>query len=165
MTFEEFAAARLPALLRFAGAVTGDRGTAEEAVQEALIRAQLKWGRIERLGNVEAYVRRMIVNEYVSGHRRRWRWVPVPEVIRPPSDAPDHASTHADRDALLTGLARLPRRQRAVLALRYYEGLSDAEIADVLNCRPATVRAYASRALAALRVDLRPTPVLVEEKR
>jgi RNA polymerase sigma-70 factor (sigma-E family) len=164
VTFEEFAVARLPALLRFAGVVTGDRGVAEDVVQEVLIRAQLNWGRLTRMDDVEAYVRRMVVNEFVSWHRRRRRWVPVAEVVRPPSDAPDHASTHAERDELVAGLARLPRRQRAVLALRYYEGLSDAEIADVLGCRPATVRAYAARALATLRVDLRPTPALAREQ-
>jgi RNA polymerase sigma factor (sigma-70 family) len=67
---------------------------------------------------------------------------------------PDPAVDHAERDALLAELARLPRRQRAVLVLRYYEALSDAEIADVLGCAPGTVRGYASRALAALRIDL-----------
>ncbi len=69
---------------------------------------------------------------------------------------PDHAGRHAERDALLTELGKLPRRQRTVLVLRYYEGLSDHEIADVLGCAPGTIRGYASRALAALRVELGP---------
>jgi DNA-directed RNA polymerase specialized sigma24 family protein len=67
--------------------------------------------------------------------------------------APDAASWHADRDALLAELARLPRREQAVLVLRFYEGLSDVEIAETLGCRPGTVRGYASRALAKLRVE------------
>jgi RNA polymerase sigma factor (sigma-70 family) len=71
----------------------------------------------------------------------------------------DHAAVHAERDALRIELDKLPRRQRAVLVLRYYAGMSDLEIAEVLGCGAGTVRGYASRALAALRVELRPTPV------
>ena len=70
----------------------------------------------------------------------------------------DPAVDHAERDALLAEVSRLPRRQKAVLVLRYYEALSDAEIAEVLGCTPGTVRGYASRALATLRVDLSRTP-------
>jgi RNA polymerase sigma factor (sigma-70 family) len=72
---------------------------------------------------------------------------------------PDHAVAHAERDALRTELDKLPKRQRTVLVLRYYAGMSDVEIAEMLGCRPGTVRGYASRALAALRVELRPVPV------
>jgi DNA-directed RNA polymerase specialized sigma24 family protein len=107
MTFEEFAAARLPAVLKFAAVLTGDRGLAEDVVEEVLIRANARWQVIENLPRPEAYVRKMIVNEY------------------------------------LAELAKLPRRQRAVVVLRYYEGLSDQEIADVLGCKPGTVRSVA----------------------
>jgi RNA polymerase sigma-70 factor (sigma-E family) len=154
MTFEEFAVARLPALLRYAVVLTGDRGLAEDVVQEVLARAHSRWQRIVQCEQPEQYVRRMVVNEYLSWRRRWGRIVPVPEVTPPPSDAPDHATTHANREALRGELARLPRRQRTVLVLRYYEGLSDSEIADVLGCTSGTVRGYASRALATLRVDL-----------
>jgi RNA polymerase sigma factor (sigma-70 family) len=79
----------------------------------------------------------------------------------------DHAVDYAERDAILAELARLPRRQRTVLVLRYYEGLPDSQIAVILGCRPGTVRAYAARALAALRVELAPpqlpAPVVIEE--
>jgi RNA polymerase sigma-70 factor (sigma-E family) len=155
MTFEEFAAARLGAVLRFAAVLTGDRALAEDVVQEVLIRAHGRWEVIARLDRPEAYVRKMIVNEYLSWRRRSWRL--VPSGAGTDVDArlvPDPAVDHAERDALLAELARLPRRQRAVLVLRYYEALSDAEIAEVLGCAPGTVRGYASRALAALRVDL-----------
>jgi RNA polymerase sigma factor (sigma-70 family) len=97
----------------------------------------------------------MIVNEWLSWRRRSWRQVPSGAGTDVDTRlTPDPATGHAERDALLAELARLPRRQRAVLVLRYYEALSDAEIAEVLGCAPGTVRGYASRALAALRVDL-----------
>jgi RNA polymerase sigma-70 factor (sigma-E family) len=162
MTFEEFAAARLPAVLKFAAVLTGDRGLAEDVVQEVLIRASARWQAIANLDQPEAYVRKMIVNEYLSWRRRSWRLV----LSGTGADlhgrsAPDHAAGYAERDAIWAELAKLPLRQRAVLVLRYYEGLSDPEIADVLGCRPGTVRGYACRALAALRVELTaPSPLM-----
>jgi RNA polymerase sigma-70 factor (sigma-E family) len=157
MTFEEFAAARLPAVLKFAAVLTGDRGLAEDVVQEVLIRASARWQAIE---SPEAYVRKMIVNEYLTWRRRSWRLV----LSGRGSDidglaTPDPAAGYAEREAMLAELTKLPRRQRAVVVLRYYEDLSDQEIADVLGCTPGTVRGHASRALAALRVELTRTPV------
>lgn len=72
--------------------------------------------------------------------------------------APDHASGYAERDPLFTQLGKLPARQRAVLALRYYEGPGDIEIADLIGCKPGTVRGYATRALATLRVEMNVRP-------
>ncbi len=165
MTFEEFAAARLPAVLRFAAVLTGDRSLAEDVVQEVLIRASRRWEAIAGLDRPEAYVRKMIVNEYVSWRRRSWRLVPsgagteVDGRLAPDDRlAPDPAAGHAERQAILAELARLPARQRAVIVLRYYEGLSDTEIADALGCAPGTVRGYASRALALLRVEMTASP-------
>jgi RNA polymerase sigma-70 factor (sigma-E family) len=166
MTFEEFADTRLPAVLRFAGVLTGDRGLAEDVVQEVLIRAHARWRKISRLDHPESYIRKMIVNEFISSKRRTWRFIPTgtrPEGTRPEGtrpdlgdqDAADHAAHHAERAALLAEIGKLPRRQRAVLVLRYYEGLSDPEIAAVLGCAAGTVRGYASRALATLRVEMR----------
>src|ERR1700754_364032 len=99
----------------------------------------------------------MIVNEYLSWRRRRSsREVPAPESLLDSAIEPagDPASRYEERDAVWSGLAALPRRQRAVLALRYYEGLSTAEIADVLGCSESTVRSHASRALGELRLEL-----------
>jgi RNA polymerase sigma-70 factor (sigma-E family) len=141
MTFEEFAAARLGAVLRFAAVLTGDRAAAEDVVQEMLIRALGRWEMIASLDRPEAYVRKMIVNEWLSWRRRSWRQVPSGTGTDVDTRlTPDPAVDHAERDALLAELARLPRRQRAVLVLRYYEALSDAEIAEVLGCAPGTVR-------------------------
>ena len=155
MTFEEFAAARLPAVLKFAAVLTGDRGLAEDVVQEVLARAIARWQTISRLDCPEAYVHKMIVNEYLSWRRRSWRLVlSGAGTDLTGRSVPDPAAGYAERDAIFAELAKLPLRQRAVLVLRYYEGLSDQEIAEVLGCRPGTVRGYASRALAALRVEL-----------
>jgi RNA polymerase sigma-70 factor (sigma-E family) len=168
MTFEEFAAARLPAMLRFATVLAGDPGVAEDVVQEVLIRASRRWPSIRDLDRPEAYIRKMVINEFLSWRRRSWRLVPAglaAEVDARPT--PDVTAGYPERDALLAELARLPRRQRTVLVLRYYEGLTDAEIAAALGCSPGTIRGYASRALAALRVELTgPTlraPIAIEE--
>ena len=159
MTFEEFAAARLPAVLRFAGVLTGDRALAEDVVQDALIRASGRWQMIGQLDRPEAYVRKMIVNEFLSWRRRSWRLVPGGAGSGLGGQPiPDPAADYAERDAITIELAKLPRRQRAVLVLRYYQGLSDAEIAEVLGCRPGTVRGYAARALAALRAEMAGPP-------
>ena len=158
MTFEEYAAARLPALLRYAAVLAGDRDLAQDIVQEVLVRAQVRWHKIGQLDAPDHYVRRMVTNEFISWRRRWGRVVPLAEVSPAQGTAPDAAAAHAERDSLLAELARLPRRQQAVLVLRYYEGHTDAEIAELLGCRPSTVRGYASRALAALRVTADPAP-------
>jgi RNA polymerase sigma-70 factor (sigma-E family) len=170
MTFEEFVAARLPAVLRFAAVLTGDRNLAEDVVQEVLIRATGRWQVIAPLDRPEAYIRKMVVNEYLSWRRRSWRLVPwgaFGDVAGPP--APDPAVGLTERDAIMAELAKLPRRQRTVIVLRYYEGLRDEEIAEVLGCQPGTVRGYASRALAAMRVEMTgqrgPQPETIKEAR
>ena len=153
-------------MLRFAGVLTGDRGLAEDVVQEVLIRAHKRWPHIGELDHPELYVRKMVVNEYLSWRRRSWRLIPggsgqeVDDRL-----TPDHALGYAERDVLLTELGKLPRRQRTVLVLRYYEGLPDSMIAEILGCAPGTVRGYASRALAALRVELAPHPAREESSR
>jgi RNA polymerase sigma-70 factor (sigma-E family) len=161
VTFDEWARARLPALVRFAVVLTGDRGLAEDVVQEVLIRAYERWRRITALDQPEAYVRRMIVNEYLSWRRRWGRVTPTADVAAAETVS-DHAGAHAERDAIRWELARLPRRQRAVLVLRYYEQLTDSEIAEVLGCPTGTVRSHASRALSALRVEVRARLTLKE---
>ena len=162
MTFGEFAAARLQALLRYAMVLTGDRDLAQDVVQEVLARAQVRWGTISKTAAPDAYVRRMVLNEYLSW-RRSWTF----RHVRAAGDrlidlsdgnlaARDHADRVADADDVWNRLATLPRRQRAVLVLRYYEQLHDDEIASLLSCSPATVRSHASKALASLRLR---TPV------
>jgi RNA polymerase sigma-70 factor (sigma-E family) len=152
--FEAWARARSPALLKFAYLVTGDRGRAEEAVQDALVSVCPRWHRIVHGGNPEAYVRRSIVNADRALWRRFRRretlvgGVPVVALV-------DVADEVATRDAAWGLCSTLPRRQRAAVVLRYYEGLSDAEIGAILGCSPATVRSQIHRALGALRQRLR----------
>jgi RNA polymerase sigma-70 factor (sigma-E family) len=154
MRFEEFAAARLPALLRYAMLLSGDREQARDVVQEVLARALVKWGRIGGLDEPYAYVRRMVTNEFLSWRRRRRvHTVPLDDAVL--AGREPVVTEREDRDDLRTLLGRLPRQQRAVLVLRYYEDLTDDGIATVLGCRVGTVRGYASRGLAALRIDLR----------
>jgi RNA polymerase sigma-70 factor (sigma-E family) len=154
VTFQEFAASRLPAVLAFAAVLTGQRATAEDIAQEVLVRAYARWDTIGGLDRPEFYVRKMVLNEFLSWRRRSWRLIPAGDTATAADSTSDLADQYAERAALLAEICKLPRRQRAVLVLRYYEDRSDAEIAELLGCRPATVRAYASRALAALRVEM-----------
>ncbi len=155
MRFEDWVRSRLAGLMRFAMVLCCDAGLAEDVVQEVLVKAYQRWDTIERLDRPEAYVRRMIVNEHLNWRRKWARYLPSASVGATEPVA-DFADENAERAELLAELAKLPPRQRAVLALRYYAGLSDAEIAETLSCRPSTVRSQAARALAALRIELRP---------
>jgi RNA polymerase sigma-70 factor (sigma-E family) len=155
MTFDEFAGARLQAVLRFATALTGDPHLAKDLVQEVLIRVSGRWQEIDQLDHPEAYIRKMVVNEYLSWRRRSWRLIPSGmSSYLPGRPSPDPADGYIERQALLAELAKLSRRQRTALVLRYYEGFSDAEIADVMGCAQSTVRGHVFKALAALRVEL-----------
>ena len=157
MTFDEFAARHLSAVQRFATVLTGDQVRGDDLVQEVLVRAHARWRRISSLDRPEFYVRKMILNEFLSSRRRTWWLVPAGSGTDVDDRvAPDHAIGHADRDALLAELGKLPAKQRAVLVLRYYEGHSDGQIAELLGVAPGTVRGYASRALAALRIEMSP---------
>jgi RNA polymerase sigma-70 factor (sigma-E family) len=152
VTFEEFVADRARALIGLGTAMSGDAHLAEDIVQDVLLKAHQRWSKISALNDPYSYVRRMVTNEYLSWRRKWSRIVPFAEVDIF-SDAPDHATTHADRSALMEQLRTLTRRQRAVLALRFYDGLGDAQIAETLGCSEGAVRSYASRALARLRAD------------
>ncbi len=155
-SFAQFATKNLRSWLRLAGALTADAGLAEDLVQDVLVKLHKRWDRMDTVQNPQAYAHRMITNEYLSWRRSRHaRLVPVTadHLEDLGGVGADPAVVHADRDALRAEIARLPRQQQAVLALRYYGGLTDTEIATALNCAPGTVRGYASRALATLRVE------------
>jgi RNA polymerase sigma-70 factor (sigma-E family) len=152
VTYEEFVNSRLPALLRYALMLSGDPHTAADIVQETMIRVHIKWRQVTRAEAPERYVRRMLTNVYLDWQRGSWlRRVTLRAVPDEPPPSPDHAERSAERDHVWALLAGLPRRQRAALVLRYYEGLADQEIADVLGCAVGTVRGHISRALATLR--------------
>ena len=148
--FRDFVTARGAALLRTAYLLVGDRGRAEDLLQTALVKTYVAWSRIRDIGALEAYVRRTMANTAVSWWRgRRFRERPVETV--PDQPERDETADGAERDAMWAYLRELPTKQRAVLVLRYYEGLSEAETAQVLGVSRGTVKSHASRALAALR--------------
>jgi len=150
-TFEEYAAARGAALLRFATLLTGDPHRAEDLVQDALAKAYLRWDRIRRRDDPDVYVRRIVANASRNWWRRRSSHE-LPTATQRDGPGPrDPADGVAERDIMRRLIARLPARQRVVLVLRYYEDLDDRTIAAVLGCREVTVRTHAMRGLQALR--------------
>jgi RNA polymerase sigma-70 factor (sigma-E family) len=156
--FDEWVRSRGAALLRFAYLVTRDRGRAEEAVQDALVAAYPRWSKISRTGDPEAYLRRAVVNADISRWRKFFRREsPVGEPSTLDTATGDHAGPYAEQDAVWTLCASLPTKQRAAVVLRYYEGLPDSEIAEILDCTPGTVRSQIHRALASLRTTLSTT--------
>jgi RNA polymerase sigma-70 factor (sigma-E family) len=146
--FEDFVVARGPALVRFAHGLSGDRHLAEDLVQEVLARVAERWSRLER---PEAYLRAALCRELVSWRRRRSHGERPGEV--PDRVGPGSADGVVERDAVWRLLATLQARQRAVLVLRYWEGLPDREIAGLLGCSEGTVRSSAARAFAVLRAQ------------
>jgi len=148
--FEAFVVAQGDRLLRTAYLLTRDHALAEDLLQTALTKAWTAWRRIET--DPEPYVRKIMVNTYATWWRRRWNGE-RPAAVLPDVVSPSEIDGHADRRDLWTALGRLPRRQRAVVVLRYYEGLTEPETAAVLGCSVGTVKSQASRALAKLRVD------------
>jgi RNA polymerase sigma-70 factor (sigma-E family) len=156
VTYEEFADSRLGLLLRYAVMLTGDQHTAQDLVQDTMVRVQLNWRRVAASDSPDGYVRKMLTNQFIDLRRGSWlRRVLLRAEPDPVRAVPfDHADESAERDRVWGMLAKLPRRQRAALVLRYYEDLPDADIAEVLGCAVGTVRSSISRALATLRTEL-----------
>jgi RNA polymerase sigma-70 factor (sigma-E family) len=148
--FAEFVAARWASLYRLAYLLAASPTGAEDLLQTTLEKAYMNWSRIGRMDYAEAYVRRMLANTLVSSRRRAWTrelpWGRVPDVAGESEEMPV-----IDRSLMWPLICALPDRQRAVIVLRYYEDLSEAQIADVLGCAPGTVKSQASAAIGALR--------------
>ena len=152
-SFEEFVVGSSARLFTMAMLLTGGhRAEAEDLLQGAFERAYRRWGRIARRADPEPYVRQILVNASVDRWRRLRRHPEAPLTVTgfDPGTA-DAAAALADRDLLLRGLAALPPRQRAVLVLRYFEDLSEAQTATVLGCTVGTVKSQTARGLARLR--------------
>ncbi|MFI6336002.1 SigE family RNA polymerase sigma factor [Streptomyces sp. NPDC050535] len=150
--FAAYAAAAWPRLVRTAHLLTGDFHEAEDLVQTTLAKVYARWRRIPR-DDVDFYVRRSLVNNNRSRVRRR-RVVHLLTPLLPErmhQREPGHAETVEQRAALGQALGSLSARQRAVLVLRYWDDLSEAEIAEVLGCSAGTVKTHARRGLEALR--------------
>jgi RNA polymerase sigma-70 factor (sigma-E family) len=138
--FEDFYRAQHEAMLRLAYLLTQSRAAAEDVVQDSFLRIQPRWGSLD---SPTAYLRRTVTNACYSWHRRRRREAAL-TVVPPDPAEPEH-------DEMWDALAKLPPRRRAALVLRYYQDLSEAEIADTLGCRPGTVKSLTHRGLAQLR--------------
>jgi RNA polymerase sigma-70 factor (sigma-E family) len=148
--FADFVRARWSSLYRLAYLLAASPTGAEDLLQTTLEKAYVNWRRIGQMEYPEAYVRRMLANTLVSSRRRHWhRERPtdaLPEVVGESAEMPV-----LDRSLLWPLVCALPDRQRAVIVLRYYEDLSEAQIAEALGCAPGTVKSQASAGIAALR--------------
>ncbi|GAB2813900.1 SigE family RNA polymerase sigma factor [Actinocorallia aurea] len=149
--FEHWVSSRAPALLRYGYVLTGSPHDAADLVQEALVRLRTSWARVVRKDDPEGYVRTTMARLHISIWRRTRRETLTATV----PDGAHHDPALPD-DALWQALTALPKRQRAVIALRYYEALSDEEIATRLGISRGTVRSQASRALDKLRETYKP---------
>lgn len=165
MEFSDYMREQRPSLMRFATVLTGQTWLADDLVSDVLGRAFERWDSIAATERPHAYVRKMIVNEHLSWRRRLQRSTPWADLEGHSRQVQDAADDVAERDAMIARLDRLPYRQRAAVVLRYYVGLSDAEVADELGCRQGTVRSQISRALGALRIDTtEPAPETLESR-
>ncbi|MDR8408230.1 SigE family RNA polymerase sigma factor [Nonomuraea sp. 3-1Str] len=150
-SFGEFVAARATSLLRVAYLACGNETEAEDLLQTALERTYKNWDRV-RADSPEPYVRRVIVNTAISRARRRKILSIIPTRVLP--ETPARSADVDLRHVLMDALRDLPPRQRAVVVLRYWEDLSEAQAAEVLGCSVGTVKSQASKALAKLRTAL-----------
>ncbi|SCG16442.1 RNA polymerase sigma-70 factor, sigma-E family [Micromonospora echinofusca] len=145
-----FVRARYGALLRTAYLLCGDRGKAEDLVQTTLAKTVVVWPRLQRSEGVDHYVRRILVNTFVTWRRRRSWWEqPLGRLME--SQARDEYVGVEQRDLLRRALDGLPARQRAAVVLRFYEDLSEQDTAHVLGCSVGTVKSLSSRGLQTLR--------------
>lgn len=148
--FREYMVSRWGGLVRFAYGLTGDRGHAEDLAQTALAKAYASWPRVRRAEDPDAYVRRILINANHSRFRKH-------RVVENSGEAPtepavaDGSEAFDQREALMAALMELPPKQRAVVVLRYWDGLTETQAAAVLGCSVGNVKSQASRALAKLR--------------
>ena len=148
--FRDFMRGRWPAMVRLAYGLTGDQGHAEDVAQAAFARAYASWSRVARTGDPDAYVRKIVINENLSRFRKRRVTEDLVGAV-PEGPGQSGADAVGDSVGLLRALRRLGPRQRAVIVLRYWMDMSEAETAAALNCSVGTVKSQASRALATLR--------------
>ncbi len=158
--FDHFVATHVDDLLRTAYLIVWDEAEAEDLVQECLLKVARRWPRIRRMEQPGAYARRVLVNLAVDGARgrarRRSELAPGEAAS---SIAVDPLAALDTRAELLQALGQLPARQRAVLVLRYFNDLTEAQVAELLGCSPGTVKSSASRGLARLREALKSVPL------
>jgi RNA polymerase sigma-70 factor (sigma-E family) len=150
--FREFAIGRWPVLVRFAYGLTGDLGHAEDLAQVTLAKAYASWGRVRRADDPDSYVRRILINADHSRFRKhRVGETSGPRLPEPVT--PDGTDALDQRSDLIAALMELPPKQRAVVVLRYWDGMTETQVAAILGCSVGTVKSQASRALAKLRIS------------
>jgi RNA polymerase sigma-70 factor (sigma-E family) len=158
--FDQFVAAHVDDLAHTAYLIVWDEAEAEDLVQECLLKVARRWPRVRRMEQPRAYARRILVNLALDGARGRARRRSELEPAAPASQiAVDPVPGIDTRAELLDALGQLSPRQRAVLVLRYFNDLTEAQVAEVLGCSPGTVKSSASRGLARLREALQPVPL------
>ena len=162
--FEAWLAAREPALQRTAHLLTGDVHSAQDLVQNTLARLYLRWEQVRSADNVDAYARKVLLNEFRTAWRRKLRRVEQIVELVPDRPAPDTATYDGSREAVWRFVCSLPPKQRAVVVLRFYEQLTEAEIADLMGISVGTVKSQSSRALTALRAALPNHPEITGEE-
>jgi RNA polymerase sigma-70 factor (sigma-E family) len=150
--FRDYVASRNRSLLRTAYLLTGNAADAEDLVQSALAKTYLAWDRIQDRNAIDGYVRRAMVNTHISWWRRR-RVEEFPTDDLPDQVVADHAGSSDLQETLRKAIDRLPQRMRAAVVLRFYEDMTEAEVADVLGVSLGTVKSTVSRAVAKLRID------------
>jgi RNA polymerase sigma-70 factor (sigma-E family) len=163
--FAQFIEAREQALQRTAWLLTNDWALAQDLVQAALARSWPYWGRIRRGDDPEVYVRRVMVNTWATWRRRRWRAEEPYGVLVDRPAGGDMAADVAMRVAVQQVLAALTERQKAVVVLRLFDDLPEAQVAQILGCAVGTVKATMSQALARLRSDPRLADLLERRAR
>jgi len=152
--FRIFVAARGTFLLRTAYLLTGDYQLAEDLLQTALLKTYQAWPTLRHYEAATTYARRVLVTTNISWWRRRRHRVELLGASFVDWSMDDGTDERANREAMLQLLATLPKQQRAAVVLRYYEGLTELEVAGVLGCSVGTVKSQVHRALATLRVRL-----------
>jgi RNA polymerase sigma-70 factor (sigma-E family) len=150
--YVEYLTSRLPQLRRTAYLLCGDQHRAEDLAQDTAITLYVKWHRAHAADNIDAYVYRMLVRQYLRQQRLAWSRVLLAD--RTPEQAALPESSIEERDRVATAVARLGHRQRAVIVLRYFCDMSVADTASVLGCSEGTVKSQAARAVATLRTLL-----------
>ena len=150
--FRDYVSARRTTLLRMAFALTGNQADAEDLMQAALAKTYLAWGKIQDRAALDNYVRRAMVNTQISWWRRR-KLEEYPTDELPDQVVADHASESDQAEVIRRALDRLPERMRAAVMLRYFEDMTEPEIATTLGVSLGTVKSTVSRAMAKLRDD------------
>jgi RNA polymerase sigma-70 factor (sigma-E family) len=150
--FREFVHARSPQLLRTAWLLTGDWQHAEDLVQTALAKTLPRWTKLTRRDNPELYVRKVMLTTFLSWRRRRASTEIIVENV-PDSPATDQFDRADTRALVVTAVRNLPPRQRAVVALRFFDDLTEADTAAVLGCQIGTVKSHTARAMRQLRTN------------